>query len=303
MPTVTAPDGVRIAFAEHGPPDGPVVVLLHGFPELGSSWRHQWPALAQQGYRTLVPDLRGFGDSDAPDDPDAYVVTRTTQDVLALLDHAGADTAVVVGHDWGADLAWKTAWLHPDRVSAVAGMSVPFVPRAPAPPTQLLRQGLGDDFYMVFFQDSPEAEEALAKDVRRTLTTTKQWSRSWAQDTTERPERPAFLTKEELQHYVATYERTGFRGGLGYYRALDANWRATEAFDDRRITMPALFLTGTRDPVKAFMPAAAMEGWVLDREDVEVEGAGHWVQQEAPEEVNRALLRFLARHRPPTAGR
>jgi pimeloyl-ACP methyl ester carboxylesterase len=164
-------DGTSLEVAEHGPPGGPVLILLHGFPELGFSWRHQIPALAAAGYRLLVPDLRGFGGSDAPPAVEDYSMTHLTADVVGLIDHSGADRAIVVGHDWGADVAWKTAWIHPDRVRAVAGLSVPFVPRAAAAPIPIMRRHLGEDFYIVWFQREGPPEEALARDVRRTLTT------------------------------------------------------------------------------------------------------------------------------------
>ncbi len=294
MPTATSADGTRLHFDEHGPATGPVVVLLHGFPELGYSWRHQWPALAAAGLRVLVPDLRGYGRSDAPPDVEAYAVDRTSLDVLGLLDAAGAETGMVVGHDWGADLAWKTAWLHPERISRVAGLSVPFIPRAPAPPLELLRRHAGEDFYIVWFQEPGVAEEALARDVRRTLATTRVWGPAWAAESGEDPPTPAFMTDDELAVYVEAYERTGFRGGLSYYRAIDRNWEVTAPAEGRTIDQPALFLTGSRDPVRRFMPAEAMRGVVTDlRDEIVVEGAGHWVNQEAPGEVNRALLAFL----------
>jgi pimeloyl-ACP methyl ester carboxylesterase len=297
MPTmdVTAPDGTHLHVAEAGPADGPLVVLLHGFPELGYSWRHQIPALAGAGFRLLVPDLRGFGRSGVPEATEAYAVDVLARDVLALIDAAGRDDAIVIGHDWGADVAWKTAWMHPERVSAVAGLSVPFIPRAPAPPLAILREHAGADFYIVFFTDPDAgAEEALARDVRRTLTATEVWTRSWAERTGDDATLPAHLSEEELAVYVEAFERTGFGGGLSYYRNLDRNWERTEPFETRRIEQPAFFLTGERDPVKAFMPAAAMEGWVTDlRAQVEVPGAGHWVNQEEPGAVNDALLAWL----------
>jgi pimeloyl-ACP methyl ester carboxylesterase len=288
-------NGIELWLHGAGPPDGPVVVLLHGFPELGYSWRHQIPALAEAGYRVLTPDLRGFGRSDAPPEVEAYASPELAADVVALLDHAGADAGVVIGHDWGADVAWKTAWLHPERVRAVAGLSVPFVPRAPAPPLSILREHLGPDFYIVWFQEPGLAEAALERDVRRTLCTTRVWDPAWAAQEDDAPPRPAWLSEEDLQVYVDAFEATGFRGGLSYYRNIDRNWEQTAAVAERRIEQPALFLTGERDPVRTFMPAEAMDGWVTDlRERVVVPGAGHWVTQEAPEVVNDALLRFLA---------
>ena len=288
------PDGVELHVAEHGETGAPVVVMLHGFPELGFSWRHQIPALAGAGYRVIVPDLRGFGRSDVPADVEAYAGDVLAADVLALLDDAGAQRGVVVGHDWGADVAWKAAWMHPDRVSAVAGLSVPFAPRAPAPPIEILRQNLGEDFYMVWFQQPGVADEALARDVRRTLTTSRVWTSQWAEDVEEDTSPPHFMSEDELAVYVEAFERTGFTGGLSYYRNIDRNWERTAPFAERRIGQPALFLTGERDPVRTFMPAEAMTGWVTDlRATVVVPGAGHWVNQEAPEAVNAALLEWL----------
>lgn len=288
-------DQIGLEVAEHGPPDGRLVILLHGFPELGFSWRHQIGPLAAAGYRLLVPDLRGFGGSDAPESVEAYAVTELARDVLGLIDHAGAAQATVIGHDWGADVAWKTAWMHPERIQAVAGLSVPFAPRAPAPPVGLMREHLGEGFYMVWFQEPGVAEAALERDVRRTLATPRVWDAAWAAETGERPRTPPFMSEDELAVYVAAFERTGFRGGLGLYRNLDRNWEQTAPWSDRRIAQPALFLTGERDPVRRFMPASMMDGWMTDlRSSVVVPGAGHWVNQEAPEAVNAALLDWLA---------
>ena len=287
-------NGINLEVAEHGPAEGPVVILLHGFPELGYSWRHQIQPLASAGYRLLVPDLRGFGGSDAPAEIEAYASDVLGADVLGLLDHAGAERGTLIGHDWGADVAWKTAWRHPERIGAVAGLSVPFAPRAPAPPLELMRASLGDGFYMVWFQEPGVAEAALDRDVRRTLTTSRVWDAAWAHEQ-EDPDTPRFLTEAELAVYVETYTRTGFRGGLNYYRNIDRNWERTADIGDRRITQPALFLTGERDPVRRFMPAAAMEGWVTDlRVNEVIPGAGHWLQQETPTEVSAQLLRWLA---------
>jgi pimeloyl-ACP methyl ester carboxylesterase len=179
-------------------------------------------------------------------------------------------------------------------VRAVAGLSVPFVPRAPAPPLPILRRHLGEDFYMVWFQQPGVADAALARDVRRTLTTSRQWTSQWAEEDAAPPRRPSWLTEQELEVYVESFERTGFTGGLNWYRNIDRNWELTERVAERRVEQPALFLTGERDPVRRFMPAEAMQGWVTDlREEVVVDGAGHWVQQEEPELVNASLLGFL----------
>ncbi|HWT94246.1 MAG TPA: alpha/beta hydrolase [Solirubrobacteraceae bacterium] len=285
---------VRLRVLDEGRRDGPVVVLLHGFPELAYSWRHQIPALAGAGYRVLAPDNRGVGGSDRPEAVEAYAVTEMAGDVVGLIDWAGASQAVLIGHDWGADVAWKTAWMHPDRISAVAGLSVPFLPRAPAAPTALMREHIGEDFYIVWFQEPGVGEAALERDVRRTIATTRVWGPAWAAEEGDVPPTPPFMTDEELAVYVDAYTRTGFSGGLALYRNLDRNWELTAPFDDRKVEQPALFLTGERDPVRQFMPPEAMDGWVIDlRAKVVVPGAGHWVNQERPDEVNAALLDWL----------
>jgi pimeloyl-ACP methyl ester carboxylesterase len=168
------------------------------------------------------------------------------------------------------------------------------VPRSPAPPVEILRRNLGEDFYIVWFQEPGVADAALARDVRRTLTTSRQWTAQWAEEDGRPPEPPAWMSEQELGVYVETFERTGFTGGLNWYRNIDRNWELTAPFAERRVEQPALFLTGELDPVRTFMPAEAMRGWVTDlREEVVVPGAGHWVQQQEPDVVNATLLRFL----------
>jgi pimeloyl-ACP methyl ester carboxylesterase len=285
-------EGIELWVQEEG--EGPLVVLCHGFPELGYSWRHQIGPLAAAGHRVAVPDMRGYGGSSAPAAVESYDVVSLCGDLVGLLDALGEESAVFVGHDWGANVVWQLAVLHPDRVRAVAGLSVPFIPRAPAPPIPIMRRHLGEDFYIVWFQEPGVADEALAADVRRTLTTSRQWTAEWAREEDRPTKRAEWLSEEELEVYVEAFQRTGFTGGLSWYRNIDRNWELTEAVAERRIEMPALFLTGELDPVRRFMPAEAMQGWVTDlRAQIVVPGTGHWVQQQAPREVNEALLDFL----------
>jgi pimeloyl-ACP methyl ester carboxylesterase len=287
-----AVNGIELRVLEEG--EGPLVVLCHGFPELAYSWRHQIPALSGAGYRVVAPDMRGFGGSSAPTEVEAYDVVTLSADLCGLLDALGQEDAVFVGHDWGANAVWQLAILHPQRVRAVAGLSVPFVPRAPAAPLPIMRRHLGEDFYIIWFQQPGVADEALGRDVRRTLTTSEVWTANWAAEDVPPSPLPSWLSEQELAVYVEAFERTGFTGGLNYYRNIDRNWELTEAVGERRVEQPALFLTGERDPVRRFMPAEAMNGWVSDlREEIVVAGAGHWVQQEEPAAVNAALLRFL----------
>jgi pimeloyl-ACP methyl ester carboxylesterase len=288
-----AVNGIELNVLEAGA--GPLVVLCHGFPELAFSWRHQMPVLAEAGFCVLAPDMRGYGRSSAPSEIEAYDVVSLCGDLCGLLDALGEQSAVFVGHDWGANVVWQLAVAQPQRVRAVAGLSVPFIPRAPAPPIPIMRAHLGEDFYIVWFQEPGVADEALARDVRRTLTTSRQWTASWAEEEQRPSHRPEWLSEDELQVYVEAFERTGFTGGLNWYRNIDRNWELTAAVAEQRIEQPALFLTGELDPVRRFMPAEAMRGWVTDlRAEIVVPGAGHWVQQQAPEAVSSALLSFLA---------
>ncbi|HEY2719014.1 MAG TPA: alpha/beta hydrolase [Solirubrobacteraceae bacterium] len=291
--TAIATNGVELSVLDEGA--GPLVVLCHGFPELAYSWRHQIPALTEAGYRVVAPDMRGFGESSIPERVEDYDVVSLCGDMTGLLDALDEQQAIFVGHDWGANVVWQLAVLAPERVRAVAGLSVPFVPRAPAAPIPIMRRHLGEDFYIVWFQQPGVADEALARDVRRTLTTSRQWTADWAVEDGHEPRLAVWLSEQELAVYVTAFERTGFTGGLNWYRNIDRNWELTAAVAERHVEQPAMFLTGELDPVRRFMPAEAMHGRVDDlRAEIVVAGAGHWVQQQAPHEVNAALLEFFA---------
>jgi pimeloyl-ACP methyl ester carboxylesterase len=286
-----AANGIELHVAKRG--EGRPVLLLHGFPELWYSWRHQLPAIADAGFRAIAPDLRGYGDSSIPDSVEAYDLDTLALDCIGLLDALGEQQAVFVGHDWGSAVAWHAAIAHPDRVRAVVSLSVPFVPRAPAAPVDLMRQALGPDFYIVWFQEPGVADQALARDVRRTLATTKQWTSQWGEGDDE-PRCPGWMTEQDLHVYVEAFERTGFTGGLNYYRNIDRNWARSAHLAKAHVEQPALLIAGSRDPVRRFIPIEVMDGWVDDlRGVITVEGAGHWLQQQRPEEVNDALIEFL----------
>jgi len=307
--TVTR-DGVELAVDVGG--DGPPVVLAHGFPELAFSWRHQAPALIAAGYRVAVPDQRGYGRSDRPTAIEDYDIVQLTGDLLAVLDSLGEDKAIFVGHDWGALLVWQLALLAPERVSAVVGMSVPFLPRAPMPTITLLRQIYADAFfYMVYFQEPGIADAELAADPRRTMRRLLAGTRTDADGADpsafsandgrgfierlpEPKALPGWLSEDELDFYVAEFTRTGFTGGLNWYRNLDRNWHLSEGVAEAHVTCPSLFIAGTLDPVLTFAPPDAGLAQLDDhRGNVLVDGAGHWVQQERSAEVNAALLGFL----------
>lgn len=309
--TVALPD-VDLHVHEAG--SGPPVILAHGFPELGYSWRHQLPALAAAGYHVLAPDQRGYGRSTRPEAVEDYDIVHLTGDLVALLDDLGEEKAVFVGHDWGSNVVWALAQLHPDRVAGVVGMSVPFLTRPALPPIQLLRQVLGDAFfYILYFQEPGVADAELgsrpATVLRRMLAGAivredapvdpsdmlANDGRGFVDRFPEPEALPDWLTQDELDHYVEEFTRTGFTGGINWYRNMDRNWELTEALAGGHVTVPSLFIGGALDPVLVMTPPAIMDGFLDDhRGTVLVDGAGHWVQQEKPAEVNAALLGFLS---------
>jgi pimeloyl-ACP methyl ester carboxylesterase len=281
-------NGISLHVTEAG--EGPLVVLVHGFPELGYSWRHQVSALAEAGYRVIAPDMRGYGGSSRPREIAAYDIDTLAEDLTGLLDAVGAQDAVFVGHDWGAMVVWHLALSCPDRVRAVAGMSVPPSPRPPVSPVTILRNRLGEDFYIVWFQEPGVADAVLNANVRATLL-----SDDLRISSGRPPRTRPWLTEDELQVYIDTFERTGFTGGLNYYRNIDRNWELTAPLAGATIDCPSMFLTGSKDPVSLFMPADKITQVLTDlRGHIVLDGAGHWVQQERPAEVNDALVGFLA---------
>jgi pimeloyl-ACP methyl ester carboxylesterase len=301
-------NGVDLHLTEAG--EGPLVVLAHGFPELGYSWRHQLPALAAAGYHAIAPDMRGYGRSTQPEATDQYDIDHLSGDVLGIIDDAGADKAVVVGHDWGSIVAWSTSILATERVRGVVGMSVPFLPRGPMPPTQLMQAVFGESFfYILYFQEPGVAEADLGRDaavtMRRMLAgvgsgdgdpvaAMAKDGRGFVERIGDPDELPGWLTQEELDHYVTEFTRTGFRGGVSWYRNLDRNWELMEPHGQDKVSVPSLFLIGSKDPVMLMSPPTVMDGWLTDhRGTIVLRDAGHWVQQERADEVNAALLTFL----------
>lgn len=306
-------NGVRLRIIEAGPPDGPVVILAHGFPESAYSWRHQIPALAAAGFRVIAPDQRGYGGSSRPEPIEAYDIGQLSGDLVGLLDDAGAERAALIGHDWGAVVVWTTAQLHPDRVAAVAGLSVPPVPRPLTPVTEALRRIFGDAFfYMLYFQQPGVADAEMNADPRRSLRRMLGGMRAPQDeaaamrmlapgpegfiDRLPDPDRlPDWLTAADLDHYVAEFSRTGFTGALNWYRNYERNWHLTAHPAAETISAPSLFIGGTDDPVLTFTKTdRARELAVGPYRQVMLDGAGHWIQQERPDEINTELLTFLS---------
>jgi pimeloyl-ACP methyl ester carboxylesterase len=304
-------NGINLHIAEAG--SGPLVLLLHGWPESWYSWRHQLPALAQAGYHAVAPDVRGYGQSDKPYPVEAYAMKEIVADFVGLLDALGEEKAVVVGHDWGAPMAWTSAILHPERYRAVAGLSVAHTGRSPAPPVETMRQIFGDNFfYIVYFQDEGVAEKEFEADPKRSLRLIL-WTASgdappmpafagkpktsgFLDGIVEPEQLPSWLTEADIDFYAGEFKRSGFRGGINRYRNMDRDWRELPQLEGARITQPALFIAGEKDGVIAMQPGAidTLKGLCDDfRGSVLLPGAGHWTQQERPAEVNKALIDFL----------
>jgi pimeloyl-ACP methyl ester carboxylesterase len=292
---------------------GPLVLLLHGFPESWYSWRHQLTALAAAGYHAVAPDQRGYCQTGPPVTAgrDAgvaeYTMLHLTGDVIALMDALGEDQAVVAGHDWGAPVAWHTALFRPDRIRGVIGLSVPYRPRGSTAPVAALRAALGESFYMVYFQQPGVADAELSRDpavtFRKVLCSLGGEGPAMSLippgggflDAARDPAAlPPWLTEQDIDAYVAQYAQSGFTGPLNWYRNLDRNWELTGAWQHAPVTVPALFMAGDRDPVLGFVSTEGLAA-VLPRltRSVILPGCGHWTQQERPAEVNAAMISFL----------
>jgi pimeloyl-ACP methyl ester carboxylesterase len=303
-------NGIDMHIAEAG--EGNPVIFCHGFPELWYSWRHQIPAVAAAGYHAVAPDQRGYGRTDRPDAIADYDIVHLTDDMLGLLDALGEEKAVFVGHDWGAPVVWGLAQRAPERVEAVVGMSVAFTPRGAQSIIDVLKQLMGEQFfYILYFQEPGKADADLGSNPREVLRrflsaigggNSGAFMRSLPAATTTffdwipPAEKLAdWLTPEDLDVFATEFERTGFTGGINWYRNMHRNWEITEHLAEVKIEMPALFVAGEEDPVLQMANPAGMDGWVTDlRGKVILPGAGHWVQQEKPAEVNAVLLDFLA---------
>ena len=304
-----ATNGIKLHIAEAG--SGPLVLLIHGFPELWYSWRHQLTALADAGYHAVAPDVRGYGGSDHPREIEAYAMKQHIADYIGLLDALGEDTAVIVGHDWGSAQAWNSAALHPERYRAVVGMSVPHFGRFPIKPTDALKAAFGDTwFYILYFQEPGKAEAEFERDPYWTMrmmlagernfdaaaAASRKKDATFFQDIPDVDSLPDWISEDDVRTFGDAFAKSGFRGPLNRYRAMDLDWEQLPELADRKIEQPALFIMGERDPVKTFSPPAETMRTLVPglRKIVEVPDAGHWVQQEKPAEVNAALLEFLA---------
>jgi pimeloyl-ACP methyl ester carboxylesterase len=315
---VVEANGIHLHIAEQG--EGPLVVLCHGFPESWYSWRHQLAALSAAGFRAVAPDMRGYGRSDRPDAVEQYTLLHLVGDMVGLVDALGVDLAVIAGHDWGAPVAWHAALLRPDRFRAVIGLSVPFIRRGLVPPTSRMPRSDDATFYQLYFQKPGVAEAELERDVRTSIA---KLLFSASGDVPRRgtggsggqvgmvPHQggflsrmaspsvlPAWLTEADLDFYAGEFARTGFRGGLNWYRNIDRNWELLAPFAGAKISVPALYIAGDRDLVVAFRNMDKTIGNLAEqaprlRGTIMLPGCGHWTQQERAAEVNTAIIDFL----------
>ena len=304
-PRFVRANGIRLAVYEQG--RGVPVVFSHGFPELAYSWRHQLPALAAAGFRAIALDQRGYGASDRPDEVEAYDIAQLTGDLVGLLDALDLERAVFCGHDWGGMVIWTMGQLHPSRVSGLCGVNTPFLPRPPIPPLQMLEQTMGPDHYIVHFQKRGDADARLAKDVRRVFDVLMRCGiklgdldlsggiRNLAAVVEEGAVRGRpLLSDAERDVFVRAFERTGFTGGINWYRNIDRNWRLTER-SPQVLDVPALMVTAEDDFALPPALAEGMEARVPNLEKVMIRDCGHWTQQEHPAELNRILVDWLRR--------
>jgi pimeloyl-ACP methyl ester carboxylesterase len=301
-----AANGIRIHLAEQG--QGPLVLLCHGFPESWYSWRHQLNALADAGFHAVAPDMRGYGQTDRPEDVDQYSLMHLVGDMVGVVDALRVDSAVIVGHDWGATVAWHAALLRPDRFRSVISLSVPFTPRGTARPTSAMPQTDTELYYQLYFQKPGVAEAELERDVRDTVrrvflgdslpTGMVPRSGGWLTRRVAASSFPSWLNEADLEFYATEFARTGFRGGLNWYRNIDRNWELLAPYAGMRISVPALFMAGDRD---AFLSFPGIDEAVKNlsnsaphlRKAIILPGCGHRTQQERAREVNAAMIEFL----------
>jgi pimeloyl-ACP methyl ester carboxylesterase len=310
-------NGIRLHIAEQG--EGPVVLLCHGFPESWYSWRHQLAALSAAGFRAVAPDMRGYGQSDRPEAIDQYTLFHLVGDMVGLLDALGVDQAVIAGHDWGASVAWHAALFRPDRFRAVVGLSVPYRQRSSVAPTSVMPRRDDAVFYQLYFQTPGVAEAELERDPRATLAKllysasgdVPRQGGGGGGDVGMVSRDAGFLTRMlsastplawlsdvDLDFYAGEFARSGFRGGLNWYRNIDRNWELLAPFAGAKVTVPALYMAGDRDLVVAFRnmdkAIANLALYVPQlRDSIILPGCGHWTQQERAAEVNAAMIEFL----------
>ena len=308
-PAMVQANGINLAVYEQG--DGAPVVLLHGFPELAYSWRHQLPALADAGFRAIAPDQRGYGRSDVPPDVSNYCIEELIADVHGLLDALDLESATFVGHDWGGLVLWQMAMRAPERIDGLIILNIPHFPRSPVDPIQIMRSRFGDDFYIVNFQDSDAADKAFAADPVHFFNMMMRRNQASRQQFDQLPDEmksvsllkvmarvegsgEPLLTDEERDYFASAFAKTGFTGPINWYRNWTLNWETLEGVD-QQIDIPTLFIGAVDDIIIAPEHIEGMKPLVTDLELHMLDNCGHWSQQENPDEVNALMLDWLQR--------
>ena len=316
-------NGIRMGYYDAGPKtDTPPFVLCHGWPELAFSWRHQVKALSAAGFRVIAPDQRGYGATDRPEKVEDYDLEHLTGDLVGLLDHLGIDKAIFVGHDWGGFVVWQMALRHPDRVAGVVGVNTPHMPRAPIDPIALFRQRFGDSMYILQFQDParepdrifgsrveqvfdafmrkplPRKDDTPAQPAAAGVGASPKTNLAFPQmiaayDAKHDPRTP-ILSAEEKKVFVDTFTKTGFTGGINWYRNMTRNWERSADLD-HTVRVPALMIMAENDAVLPPSAADGMEKIIPDLEKYLVRDSGHWTQQEKPDEVSAKLIEWRRR--------
>ncbi|XP_021742594.1 uncharacterized protein LOC110708705 [Chenopodium quinoa] len=310
--TTVQVNGINMHYAEKG--EGPIVLLLHGFPELWYSWRHQITALASNGYHAIAPDLRGFGDSDILPCSSNYTCFHLVGDLIGLLDLLDVDQVLLVAHDMGAMVGWYLCMFRPDRIKAFVSLSVPFRPRNPKlKPIQTLRAFLGDDYYMCRFQEPGDIEAEIkeygVKHVLKKILTSRDpgapmlpKGKAFGDYPDNSITLPSWLSEEDINYYASKYERNGFTGPLNHYRNLDWNWELTAPWTGVQVKVPAKLVVGDLDMVyntigvKEYVHKGGFKKDVpLLEEVVVLEGVGHFINQEKTKEVNEHIIEFFSK--------
>lgn len=306
-------NGIKLRVAEAG--QGPLVILIHGWPESWYSWRHQIPVIAAAGYHVIAPDMRGYGGSDKPAAVEDYDITHLSADIVGLVDSMGERQAILIGHDWGSIVTWNSVLLHPDRFSAMIAMSVPNGGRGASSPLAAMKSAYGENFYYILYHQEPGVAETeydadprgllsrlyASTDTPRdppTVTDPKRSAGGWIPRLGKPKQLPPWLAEKDLDYFVSQFQQAGFRGGVNYYRNFDRNWAITPQLTGARTKVPVAFIAGVDDIVIRGAKEDALRTQMTrvadDLRAVKlVPGAGHWIQQEKPDEVNAFVLDFL----------
>ena len=311
FPEATIVNTGEIDLAVHKMGDGPPIILVHGFPELAYSWRHQIPVLAGAGYQVIAPDMRGYGGSDKPPKVSDYTIQKLTGDLTGLMDAMALEKSLVIGHDWGALVTWQMALLRPERMAGLVALNIPFFKRPPINPITYMRYKLGKDFYIVNFQKSDEADRRFADDPRRFIDVMMRRRRVNRGKPRQRGRRrrplsllemldrtdpggEILLTPEELNVYADSFAKSGFTGPINWYRNFAQNWKSTKRVD-QTVRVPSLFVGASDDIIVSARQIEAMKDNVPDLEIRMIDDCGHWTQQEKPTELNEILLDWISR--------